>query len=104
MNRNKPIGIWRWLLLLTPAIEMIATTLVPYRWAAFLFRNDGLADLSLWLSNLPVALALSLALGLWCASDHVGIERTRVGLCYGTLIAVVNGIIAFAGCSIGNRF
>ncbi len=100
MNWKQPGNVWQWLLLLMPSVETILLCLVPLRWASYLLPHDEIPDLTLLIYNLPVAFALSMALGVWIARGSAQYDRLFTGFCFGLLIAITNGMIAFAGCSL----
>lgn len=100
MNFRKPNNLWQWLLLLTPSVELILVALIPIRWASYLLPHDEIPDLTLFIFNLPIAFALSMTLGVWIARSSAWADRLLTGFCFGLVIAVVNGMIAFAGCSL----
>ena len=105
MNWKRPQKAWHWLLLFSPAIDLVFMPFVADRWGAFLFRHAELPDVALLMANLFVALALSIALGIWQAWHCPRwFDRILVGIHVGLAIALVNGTIAFAGCAIGNPF
>ena len=103
MNGNKPLKPGHWLLLLTPALELMIVPLLAKEWGRFLLPHAELPEVALLIYNLIVALALSMALGMWWAR-HLGhwSDRTLAGLLFGVCIALMNGMIAFAGCTAGN--
>lgn len=92
---------WRWLVLLTPSVELMVVNRFADRWGSYLFHGGELPGLGLLILNLPIALALSLALGIWHLSDHAWPKRIYAGLLFGLGIATVSAGIAFAGCSLG---
>ena len=102
MSWNKPQKPWHWLLLLTPALELMFIPFVADRWGSYLLPHDEIPGLTLLIYNLPFAVALSMALGMWQAWDRPRwTDCLFEGLALGFVIAAVNGTIAFAGCASG---
>jgi hypothetical protein len=100
---NKPRKLWQWLLLLTPAVEMMLVGAIPLRRASYVLPHDNFPDLTLDVYNLPVALALSIALGLWlCWREPHWASRVLGAISLGILIAFGNFAIGFAGCTLGH--
>jgi hypothetical protein len=61
--------------------------------------ESGIGPLMLNLLTIPL---LSAGLGLWWTREKEDVRaRIGEGLLTGLLIAVLNGLIAFAGCSMG---
>jgi hypothetical protein len=102
MSWNPPRAIWQWLLLVSPAVEILLMSLVADRWGMVLFPDHEIHELTFLFNNLFVALALSLVLGLWLAGTfRRWPDRIGIGLVYGVCLAFLNGLIAFAGCAAG---
>jgi hypothetical protein len=103
MTWNKPRTGWHWLLLATPALELMLAAFVADRWGSFLFPDVEIPELTFLFGNLFVALALSLALGLWLVWPNGDWSlRIGIGLACGITIAFVNFLIALGGCTLGN--
>jgi hypothetical protein len=102
MSWIKPQRHWQRLLLLTPALELMFIPFVAKQWGRFLFPHTELPEVALLFNNLFLALALSLALGIWQAWPLANWpKRIATGLVLGIGIAIINGTIAFAGCAAG---
>ncbi|HEV7404893.1 MAG TPA: hypothetical protein VGO11_18265 [Chthoniobacteraceae bacterium] len=87
---------WHWLILLTPAVAMVTLCwLIDQTFHG----ESSIGPLMLNLLTIPL---VSMGLGYWWmrAKEDVG-ARIAQGLLAGLGIAVVNGLIAFAGCSMG---
>ena len=90
--------VWHWLLLLTPAVEMLAV---------FMFVKDhaqqGFAFAVLFY-NLVAAALLCLVLGLWWMWREPDVDtRIAKAILAGVAIAIGNGVILFAGCGIAAK-
>jgi hypothetical protein len=91
---------WHWLVLLTPAAEMILLNRFANGLGRYLFPRDPLAGLTVLKFNLPVMLLLSLALGIWASPKYANwFERVMFGIVLGITIAATNAGIAYAGCT-----
>jgi hypothetical protein len=107
---RKPRKFWHWLLLLTPALELMTLPFVADRWGAWLFRfrdtpflglfvDRDIPGLGVLVDNLVVVAMLCMALGLWQAwPGRTWPDRIKGALISGFAIAIINGTIAFAGC------
>jgi hypothetical protein len=80
---------WQWLILLAPAVQVLAGCLT--------LRSGSYVILIL---NLLASAVLCLGLGIWWMWRRPALgERVALGILAGAGIAVVNGLIALAGCS-----
>lgn len=87
---------WHWLLLLTPSVVMLALLAVIMQ-----FPQTG-AGINALLLNLLTIPLLSVGLGIWWMRHEEDVAaRIVIGVLFGVAIALVNFLIAFAGCSIG---
>lgn len=98
MSTNTPPSrpAWHWLILLTPSVVMLTLCLLI---SQTFHGESSLGPLLLNLLTIPV---VSMGLGIWWqrGKEDVG-ARIGQGLLAGLGIAIVNGLIAFAGCSLG---
>lgn len=70
-----------------------------------MLSESQVAQLNLNIINLPVAIVLSLALGVWaCWEKPFRAVRVLVGLGFGLAVAIGNILFAFVGCVIGSNF
>ncbi|MEP6669497.1 MAG: hypothetical protein ABJF10_10115 [Chthoniobacter sp.] len=102
MSWGKPRNVWQWLLVLTPAVEMMALQAEADRWGPALFGNSEIPGLTLVILNVIVVFAVSLALGVswfWHCPDWA--ERFLKGGAAGVAVAVVNITIGTVGSRIG---
>lgn len=110
MTWAKPVSVWQWLLLFTPAMVSILALLLGALLGPWLYPNESLEDRS-WaplgwgLLGLQIALLMAPVLGFWLARNN---ESHRQKVIAGTLctlgIVVVNGFVAFAGCAAASAF
>jgi len=105
MRWGRPRNVWQWLLVLTPAAEMIAVQPVADRWGTLLFGDSETPGMALAILNVVAVFAFSLALGIswfWPSPDWA--DRLVKGGAVGMAIAVVNIAIGTVGCRIGDAF
>jgi hypothetical protein len=96
MEPPPPRPAWHWLILLTPSVVMLTLCWLIDQTSR---GESSIGPLMLNLLTIPV---VSAALGLWWmrGKEDVG-ARIGQGLLAGLGLAMVNGLIAFAGCSMG---
>lgn len=102
MTWGKPRNFWQWLLVLTPAAEMIAVQIVADRWPAALVDKSDILGLGLVILNVMAVFVFSLALGIswyWQSPDWA--DRLVKGGAVGLVIAVVNITLGTVGPGIG---
>lgn len=91
-----------WLVLLTPALELLLVSLWAGGPGRRFFADAELGPVvGAWFANLPVFFILCLGLGIWWWENPAWPERIGFGILVGLGIAVVNLTIAFAGCALG---
>ncbi len=101
----RPISAARWLLMLVPSVPMLISPLIADAWAHRIQEPPGEAvgaALVMLLITGTISAVLSFCLGFALVKWRRGDLRDWFRpLCYGLIILIGNGLIAFAGCSIG---
>lgn len=101
---------WWWLMLFVPSMEMMLVAALADRRESHLLDVPGVLmwsrsqveQLSWNAFNLPVAVVLSLVLGVWaCGERPFRIGSVLAGLGFGLVVAIGNVFVAFVGCVIG---
>jgi hypothetical protein len=101
---------WWWLMLFIPSMEMMLVAALASRGESHLLDVPGVLmlspgqveQLSLNAINLPVAVVISLVLGIWaCGKRPFRIGNIMAGLGFGLVVAIGNVFVAFVGCVIG---
>ncbi len=101
---------WWLLMLFVPSIEMMLVAALAARGESHLLDVPGVLmlsrgqveQLSLNAINLPVAVVLSLVLGIWaCGERPFRFGNVLAGLAFGLVVAIGNVFVAFLGFVIG---
>jgi len=103
MRWSKPRNFWQWLLVLTPAVEMIAVQTVADRSPAAFVGKSDILGLGLVILNVIAVFLFSLVLGIswfWHSPDWA--DRLVKGGAVGLVIAVVNITLGTVGPGIGH--
>jgi len=103
MNWSKPRNFWQWLLVLTPAAEMIAVQTMADRSQTALAGESDILGLGVVILNVIGVFVFSLALGIswfWHSPDWV--DRLVKGGAVGLVIGVVNITLGTVGPGIGH--
>lgn len=103
---------WSWLIWLAPAMEMMlfaafaAQSKLGQRNGELTFLMLSKHDVDfvgLNIINLPVAVAISLGLGIWrCWEKPFRLGGVLAGMGFGLVVAIGNIFVAFVGCVVGS--
>lgn len=102
---------WWWLMWLVPAMEMMlfaafaAQSKLDQRNGELTFLMLSKHDvdfIGLNIINLPIAVAISLGLGIWrCWEKPFRVGSLLAGLGFGLVVAIGNVFVAFVCCTVG---
>lgn len=111
MSWNKPRNAWQWLIMLAPAMEIMLFAAFADQWESrhrngeltFLMLSKSHVDLiGLNIINLPVAVLISLLLGVWaCCEKPFRTGSVLAGLGFGLVVAIGNIFVALVACVAG---